>query len=253
MTTTPDEELDVPWPVFRDRTDGGRQLAARLGAYRGRPDVVVLGLPRGGVETAAEVAAALGCPLDVVVSRKIGAPENLEFAIGAVAEGGRPYLVAESVALAGASAAYVEAETARQRAEIARRQQLFRDGRPLALPADATVILVDDGVATGATVIAAIHALRRRPLARLVLAVPVAPPETAAVLRPMVDELVVLATPSPFGAVGIFYEDFRQVSDDRVTELLAAARAAGRALAAPGGARGRGAGGMRRRAPSGHR
>lgn len=207
--------------VFRDRTEGGRRLAGVLGHYRGRPATVVLGLPRGGVVTAAEVASALGLPLDVVISRKIGAPGNPELAIGAVAEDGDPYLNEEVVAHTGASAAYVDAEVARQRAEIGRRRDWFRGGKPLVLPERAIAILVDDGVATGATVIAAIRALRQLEVERLVVAVPVAPPETAKILRSLADELVVLATPAMFWAVGEFYQDFEPVSDDEVSRLLA--------------------------------
>lgn len=211
---------------FRDRRDGGRQLVPRLARYRGAPRTVVLGLPRGGVVPAAEIATALSLPLDVIVSRKIGAPGNPELAIGAVAEGGDAYVDDSTAALTGASDAYVAEETARQRREIDRRRALFRDGRPLALPAHATVILVDDGVATGATVVAAVRALRQHDVDRLVLAVPVAPPDTAERLRAMVDELVVLDTPDEFWAVGAFYDDFKQVSDDDAAATLARVRAA---------------------------
>jgi putative phosphoribosyl transferase len=225
---------------FRDRAEAGRALVARLEAYRGRLATVVLGLPRGGVVPAAEIATALALPLDVVIVRKLGAPRNPELAIGAVAEGGERYLDEENAALTGASDGYVAAEVAHKRAEIVARQERFRHGRPLTLPDRATAILVDDGVATGSTVIAAIHAVRRLRPAHLVLAVPVAPPETAEVLRRLVDELVVLSTPLHFAAVGQFYDEFPQVSDDQVCDLLARAAAEGRALgaeaAAPGGA-----------------
>ncbi len=228
---SPDEaRLETYGPRFRDRRAAGRRLAALLQPYRARPPTVVLGLPRGGVVTAAEVAAALALPLDVVIVRKLGAPWNPELAIGALAEGAETYLDEESVTLTGASPEYVAAETERKRAEIAARQARFRGGRPLALPPGSTVILVDDGVATGSTVIAAIHAVRRQHPARLVLAIPVAPPDTAALLRGMVDDLVVLATPALFGAVGAFYDDFEQVSDDEVASLLARAAAEGRTL-----------------------
>ena len=210
---------------FRDRRDGGQRLVSRLARYRGQKKTIVLGLPRGGVVPAAEIAHDLQLPLDVLISRKIPAPDNPELAIGAVAEDGEAWLNQELVAATGATAEHVAAETARQRTEIAHRQKRFRSGRALDLPDDAAVILVDDGVATGATVIAAIHALRKRQLARLVLAIPVAPADTAETLRHLVDELVVLATPEPFYAVGAFYDDFRQVSDDDVVALLAAATA----------------------------
>jgi len=218
---------------FHDRREAGQRLARALQRYRGRPDTIVLGLPRGGVVPAAEISAALGLPLDVIVSRKIGAPDNPELAIGAIAEGGEPHLNADVVALTGASSDYVAKAVERQRLEIARRQQRFRQGRPLVLPEQATVILVDDGVATGATVIAAIPALRRQGIERLVLAIPVAPPDTAETLRGMVDELVVLATPAMFWAVGAHYDEFEQVSDEEVLTLLVEAAAAGRALVQP--------------------
>ena len=169
---------------------------------------------------AAEVARALDLPLDVIISRKLGAPGNPEFAIGAVAEGGDPYFNDEGVRSTGAVPSYISRVTAQQRLEIARRQKLFRGGAPLRVPPHAAVILVDDGIATGSTVIAAIQALRQQGVRRMVLAVPVAPPETIERLRPMVDELVVLLTPPLFWAVGAFYEDFRQVSDDDVCRVL---------------------------------
>ncbi|HYB54039.1 MAG TPA: phosphoribosyltransferase [Thermoanaerobaculia bacterium] len=205
---------------FRDRAQAGRLLAERLRRYRERAGTVVLALPRGGIVPASEVASALHLPLDVIISRKLGAPGNPELAIGAIAEGGAPYFNEEGIAVTGASEADLAQEVERQRAETARRQQRFRNGRLLSLPEQATVILIDDGVATGSTAIAAIRALRERGTARIVFAIPVAPPDTAETLRHMVDELVVLATPMPFGAVGFFYEDFRQVSDDDVVDLL---------------------------------
>ena len=210
--------------VFRDRREAGRQLAGRLRRYRDQPRTVVLGLPRGGVVPAVEIAAALRLPLDVIIARKIGAPGNPEFAIGAIAEGGDAYLNEEGLALSGASREYVADEIRHQRDEIARRQERFRDGRALSLPDKPTIILVDDGIATGSTAVAAIRALRHQRVARLVLAIPVAPPDTIAMLRDMVDELVVLSTPLLFWAVGAFYEDFQQVSDDEVCQLLAQAK-----------------------------
>lgn len=222
LTMTTSSRSILPFP---DRREAGRLLAARLGRYEGRDRTVVLGLPRGGIVPAAEIAAALRLPLDVVISRKLGAPGNPELAIGAVAEGGAPYLNEEALASTEASEAHLAREVEHQRHEIARRQARFRDGRPLSLPERATAILVDDGVATGSTAIAAIRALREQGVGRLVFAIPVAPPDRADVLRGMVDELVVLATPAAFWAVGEFYEDFRQVSDDEVVALLARARA----------------------------
>jgi putative phosphoribosyl transferase len=215
---------DEPVTTFRDRRDGGRRLVQMLQHYRARPATVVLGLPRGGVVPAAEIAAALDLPLDVLISRKIGSPQNPEFAIGAVAEDGSPYLSEEGLALTGASKAYLDEEIARQREEIARRREWFRGGQPLVLPERATAILVDDGIATGATVIAAIGALRQLRVARIVLAVPVAPPDTVERLRRLVDEIVVLTTPVMFWAVGAFYENFTPVLDDEVRRILTRAR-----------------------------
>jgi putative phosphoribosyl transferase len=211
------EAVSLP---FRDRSEAGHLLAERLRRYKEHARTVVLALPRGGIVPAAKVASALRLPLDVIVSRKLGAPGNPELAIGAIAEGGAPYFNEEGLALTGASEAHLAQEVEHQRAEIARRQQRFRDGRPLSLPERATVILIDDGVATGSTAIAAIRALREQNVGRIVFAIPVAPPDTAETLRRMVDELVVLATPMLFWAVGAFYEDFRQVSDDEVVDLL---------------------------------
>lgn len=210
--------------AFRDRVEAGRRLAQRLGAYRRAPKTVVLGLPRGGVVVAAEIAAALELPLDVLISRKIGAPGNPELAIGAVAEGGPAYLFEETRLATGASDRYVAEETAVQEREIARRRQMFRAGRPLQLPEGGTAILVDDGIATGSTVMAAISALRHQRVRRVVLATPVAPPDTAERLGRLVDDLVILRTPAPFWSVGGFYRDFEQVTDEEVDTLLRDAR-----------------------------
>jgi predicted phosphoribosyltransferase len=205
---------------FHDRRDAGRILAGALRAYRDRPHTVVLGLPRGGMVPAAEVAHALGLPLGALVCRKLRAPGNSEYAIGALAEGGTVYLDEQAVSRAGASEEYVAREVARQRGEIAGRVRRLRDGRPPALPERATVILVDDGVATGSTAIAAIRALRRRGVDRVIFAAPVAPSRAAAALRGMVDDLVVLATPRNVHSVGLFSEDFARVYDDDVIRLL---------------------------------
>ena len=213
---------------FRDRTEAGRMLATRLEHYRGRADAVVLGLPRGGVVPAAEIARRLDLPLDVIISRKLGAPGNPELAVGAVSELGEPWLDPELIGETGASRRYLESEIARQRVEITRRQGLFRGGRPLSLPEPCTVILVDDGIATGSTMFAAIRALRALAVKHVVAAVPVAPPDRVHLFRAEVDELVVLATPEPFWAVGSFYERFRQVSDEEVSVLLAEAEREGR-------------------------
>lgn len=216
--------VDVNAEVFLDRSHAGRLLADRLKEYRRTARGIVLGLPRGGIVPAVEIAEALELPVDVLISRKLRAPFNPELAIGAIAEGGAPFLYEDSLQATGASQEYLAGEIAHQQNEIAHRRQLFRRGEELRLPPKATVILVDDGIATGSTVIAAIHALRAQGAARIVLAAAVAPSETADRLRGMVDVLVLLATPAWFGAVSRFFERFEQVSDDEVRELLARAQ-----------------------------
>lgn len=213
--------------IFADRREAGRKLAAALGHLRDR-DPVVLALVRGGLPVAYEVAQALSAPLDVVLVRKIGAPMQPELAIGAVVDGDRPEIVTNPhvMRMVGASRADVEAAAHRQLAEIERRRALYLGDRARAEVRGRTAIVVDDGVATGATTRAALHAVRRQQPARLVLAVPVAPADTIADLAADADEVVCLDTPEPFGAVGAFYQDFRQVSDDEVVELLDRARAA---------------------------
>ena len=196
-------------------------LAQRLMDLKGDPDVIVLGVPRGGVVVAAEIARALDAPLDVYITRKLGAPGNPELAIGAIAEDGTRVVDPETIRLLGVSEAYLSQEQARQQEEIRRRAALYRGDRP-PLPLEGKrVILVDDGVATGRTLEAAIRALRQRPIKELILAVPVGPPSTIRRLEPLVDRLEVVATPEPFWAVGMFYEDFRQTSDEEVKRLLA--------------------------------
>jgi putative phosphoribosyl transferase len=206
--------------VFDDRAAAGRELAQRL-AERGYADPVVLALPRGGLPVAAEVARVLGAPLDLVLVRKIGLPEQPELAVGAVVDGERPELVLNE-ALRGlvAPARLAELE-AQQLREIERRRRLYLGARGRVPLAGRTAIVVDDGLATGATARAALHALRRQQPARLVLAVPVAPPDTLAALAAEADELVCLETPDPFYALGQFYADFRQLDDADVQRILA--------------------------------
>lgn len=213
--------------TFHDRTDAGRRLADRLRDLAGdRP--LVVGLPRGGVVVAAEVARALAAPLDVLVVRKLGAPGHPELGIGAVADGEHPTaLLNEDVVHAlRVSGEYLAAETAAQLAEVRRRQALLRAGRPAVSLAGRVVVVVDDGIATGGTVRAALRAVRRAGAARIVLAVPVAPADAIATLAREVDRIVCLETPPGFSAVGRCYEDFRQTTDDEVVALLAAARGA---------------------------
>ena len=212
---------------FANRAEAGRRLADRLGHLRGeRP--VVLALPRGGVPVGFEIAQALGAALDVVLVRKIGAPFQPELAIGAVVDGSRPETVLNQSLIDECQIpeSYLHAETARQLAEIERRRAIYLAGRPCAEVAGCTAIVVDDGIATGATMEAALHATRRAAPKRLVLAVPVAPPDSIERLRPEVDEIVCLTMPRQLGAIGAFYDDFRQLDDDEVIRLLAAAGAA---------------------------
>lgn len=207
--------------MFKHRQDAGRQLAERLMHRRGQ-DPVVFGLPRGGVVVAAEVAEALGSPLDVLVVRKLGAPHQPELAIGAVTDGDQPQQILNEVLIRrlAVDQSYIDAQIAAQLDEVRWRQRLYRRGRPPVGVRGRTVIVVDDGIATGATVRAGIAGLRRSEPRHLVLAVPVAPPETVESLRGEVDELVCLHTPASFTAVGAFYLDFRQTSDEEVVALL---------------------------------
>lgn len=204
--------------IFRDRRDAGQRLAARLEKYRG-PDTVVLAIPRGGVVVAFEVARLLGAPLDVVIPRKIGAPGQPELAIGAIGDN-ISVLDQHMIDYLGVSEQYIREEIERQRYEIERRSRLYRGGRPPLAIEGRTVILVDDGMATGSTTLVAVRSLRRRNPARLVLAVPVASHEAVARLRPEVDDLIVLETPDYFMSVGSWYQEFEQTTDEEVIDLL---------------------------------
>ena len=212
-------------PLFHDRTEAGRVLAADLAAYAGRSDVIVLGLPRGGVPVAYEVARALGAPLDVFLVRKLGLPGQEEFAMGALASGGIGLINEQVVEAYGISDAEIEAISAAEQRELERRERSYRDGRPLTELAGRTVILVDDGLATGFTMRAAVLSIRLESPARIVVAVPVAAAETCDEFREIVDDIVCSETPEPFQAVGIWYEDFAQTTDAQVHELLSAAKA----------------------------
>jgi putative phosphoribosyl transferase len=211
--------------MFKNRKDAGRKLAARLLKYKDEHPVV-LALPRGGVPVAYEVAMALDAPLDVVVARKLGAPGQPELGIGAVVDGDHPQSVLneEVLRVLDVSNDYLNREVARELQEIRRRQERYRAGRPPEPIEGRTAILIDDGIATGGSVRAAVRGVRRSDPRRLILAVPVAPPDTVEMLRPEVDELVCLSMPLFFHAVGQFYEDFRQTTDEEVVELLDAAR-----------------------------
>lgn len=207
--------------MFRDRSDAGEQLAQLLQEYKGCDDVVLLGIPRGGVEVGAKVAAALGLPLDVVVVRKIGAPGQPEYAVAAVDEDGglligdHPYV----------SRVYLEQAAAEERLEISRRLAAYREGRPPLDVSGKTVVLVDDGIATGLTVLKAIGLLRDQGATKVVVAAPVVAPSSAAKLRRYADKVVAVSEPAGFSAVGQFYERFPQTTDNEVRDALA--RAAG--------------------------
>ena len=207
--------------LFRDRRDAGRLLAEKLAAYATRPDVLVLALPRGGVPVAYEVAHRLGAPLDVFVVRKLGVPGHEELAMGAVATGGVRVLNDQLVEQLGIPDQMIDAVAARERQELARRERLYRGGRRPPDVRGRTVILVDDGLATGATMYAAIEALRKQNPGRIVVAVPTASPETCEEMKAKADHVICAITPDPFQAVGRWYQDFSQTSDEEVADLLA--------------------------------
>lgn len=207
--------------VFKDRHDAGRQLAQRLPPVATESDILVLALPRGGVPVAFEVARKLSAELDVFLVRKLGLPGQEELAIGAIASGGVRVLNAELLREVELSEVLIEQVTSRERLELHRREQFYRDGRPAARIAGRPVILVDDGLATGASMKAACQAVRALNPTRMMVAVPVAARETCRELEHSADQIVCLATPSPFYAVGNWYEDFSQTSDEEVRSLLA--------------------------------
>ncbi|MEW6162426.1 MAG: phosphoribosyltransferase [Nitrospirota bacterium] len=206
--------------MFNDRRDAGAQLALGLKEYKDQKDVLVLALPRGGVVTGDEIAHYLNAPLDIVIVRKIGFPGQPEFGIGAVSETGTVVLNELIMSTYGVPKDYVEREISRQKEEIYRRVKFYRKGKGLPDLEGKTVILVDDGVATGATMKAAITTLREEKLNKLIVALPVAPPNVADELQQMVDEFICIETPPDFMAVGAHYHDFTQVSDEEVVELL---------------------------------
>jgi putative phosphoribosyl transferase len=206
--------------VFTDRVEAGRMLAQRLKAYANRKDVTVLGIPRGGVPVAFEIAEALGAQLDVFVARKLGVPGQEELAFGAIASGGVRVFDLEIVGALGISNFDIEEVTARERKELERRERLYRGARAPLDIRGRTAILVDDGIATGSSIRAAISALRHLHPARLVVAAPVAPRSTCARLQQEVDDLVCVDMPKSFRAIGEFYEDFSQVTDQEVIDLL---------------------------------
>jgi putative phosphoribosyl transferase len=210
---------------FRDRSEAGRVLAGMLADYAGRDDVIVLALPRGGVPVGYEVAKALGAPLDVFLVRKLGAPGHEELAMGAIASGDVVVMNDEVLKAMNVQADEILDAIADERRELARREEAYRDGRPPVDVRGKTVILIDDGLATGSTMRAAVTALRRQGPARIVVAVPIGAASTCAEFHSLADDCICAMTPEPFRAVGLWYEDFSQTSDDEVAELLARARA----------------------------
>jgi putative phosphoribosyl transferase len=206
--------------LFRDRTDAGRQLAAKLAAYADRSDVLVLALPRGGVPVAFQVARELHAPLDVFLVRKLGVPGHEELAMGAIASGGVRVLNEDVVRMLRISDDVIDAVGAEEQQELERRERTYRGNRPAPDVRGRTVILVDDGLATGSTMRAAIAALRQQRPARIVVAVPVGAPETCAEFQGEADEAICARTPEPFYAVGLWYGDFSQTTDEEVHDLL---------------------------------
>ena len=206
---------------FKDRREAGRILAERLRGHVPRSNVVVLALPRGGVPVAYEVAAALHAPLDVFVVRKLGAPGNEEYAIGAIASGDIGIVDAGAVAMLGLSQHDIDRIVEVERRELGRREQLYRRGRPFPDLVGKTVVLVDDGLATGATMRAAIEAIRSRGPGAVIAAVPVGSRDACAIVAAAADECVCVITPAPFHGVGMWYTDFSQTTDEEVLELLA--------------------------------
>jgi putative phosphoribosyl transferase len=206
--------------IFKNREDAGRQLAKQLGAYANRKDVTVLGIPRGGITVAFEVAQALNIPLDIFLSRKLGVPGQEEVAFGAIAANDGRYLDEQVIQAAGISKEQIERITQEVKETLQQRAVLYRGNRPPLKVTGRTIILVDDGIATGASIYAAINALHQMSPAKLVVAVPVAPASTCAWLRTAVDQLICLFAPEQFGAVGRFYESFTQVEDEEVVDLL---------------------------------
>lgn len=208
--------------MFRDRSDAGRRLAAKLSHLSGRRDLIVLGLPRGGVPVAAEVARSLAAPMDVFLVRKLGVPGREELAMGAIASGGVRVVNTGVVRELGITPDQIEAVAAVEARELERREREYRHGLPAPDVRGKVAILVDDGLATGSTMRAAVAAVRRLRPSRVVVAVPVGAPDTCDQFRKIADEVVCVETPDPFFAVGSWYDDFSQTTDDEVRDLLAA-------------------------------
>jgi predicted phosphoribosyltransferase len=205
---------------FRDRCEAGQLLASRLQSYDNRPDVLVFALPRGGVPVAAEIAKALNLPLSVLVVRKLGVPGQEELAMGAVTNGGMVYINRAITGELGLSESLIETVVHRETQEVARRESLYNRGKPMPDVKGKTVILVDDGVATGASMFLAAQALHDQGATEVILAIPVAPPQTVRELNQVADQIVCLAQPSPFFSVGLWYNDFHQLTDEEVCQTL---------------------------------
>lgn len=220
MAYQPTTDSSGPVRPFIDRREAGKELAARLRAYQGRKDVVVLALPRGGVPVAFEVAEALDAPLDIFVVRKLGMPGHEEFAIGAIASGGVRVLNEEAIRWHGIPAVQIETIAREELAELQRREREYRQGRPLTDLQGRTVILVDDGLATGSSMRAAVQAVRVHEPASVVVAVPVGARDTCEEFAGITDETVCARTPEPFSSVGLWYRDFSQTTDEEVRALL---------------------------------
>lgn len=207
-------------PPFADRSEAGQKLATQMMSYANDPNLLVLALPRGGVPIAYEIARALRAPLDVFLVRKLGVPGNEELAMGAIASGGVRVLNPETTSWTGVSSSVIDEVAKQEQKELERREHLYRGDRPALETYGRSIILVDDGLATGATMRAAAIALRRKNPLKIVVAVPVAPPETCEALRNEVEEIICAITPDPFIAVGAWYSDFSQTSDEEVRQLL---------------------------------
>jgi putative phosphoribosyl transferase len=208
---------------FRDRADAGQQLGRRLSNYAGRSSVIVLALPRGGVPVACEVALQIKAPMDVWLVRKLGVPGHPELAMGAITEGGIRVLNRGVISMFEVSGNVIEQVARREQLELERRARLYRGDRPAPTVRGRIVILIDDGLATGSTMQAAVAALRQRAPAQIIVATPVGATTTCEELRQIADDVVCLSTPEPFNAVGLWYEDFSETSDEEVTRLLSAA------------------------------
>jgi putative phosphoribosyl transferase len=215
--------FDMSMKRFKDRMHAGKMLAERLQEYTHDPDAIVLALPRGGVPVGYAVAKQLGVPLDVMLVRKLGVPGHEELAMGAVASGGRMVLANDVVRTLGITEDIIQAAARREMAEIERREKLYRSGRPPLQLDGRDVILVDDGLATGSTMLAAVQAAHAQNPARIVVAVPVGAPDTCRMLEAYADEVICLHTPEPFYAVGMWYDDFTQTTDEEVIRLLSEA------------------------------